>query len=73
MVVDKKLKPHIYVYDVGGHKTFSFMNNQMVAMVQLLLLLSMFVQVSKEEHFKDALEDIVIQPICLVRSNLYAR
>lgn len=53
---------HTYVYDVGGHKTFSFMNNQMVAMLQLLLLLSMFVQVSKEDHFKDVLEDNVINP-----------
>jgi hypothetical protein len=38
------------------------MNNQMVAMLQLLLLLSMFVQVSKEDHFKDVLEDNVINP-----------
>ncbi len=29
---------HTYVYDVGGHKIFSFMKDQMVAMMQLLLL-----------------------------------
>ncbi len=66
---------HTYVYDVGGHEIFSFMNDQMVAMMQLLLLYQCLFRSARRITLKMLWKTMWSthmlaeeQPVCLVKT-----